>query len=124
MYFQRFNLLSLINQNGIRDRFVICLKEVSVNERLRDIAEKSGTSESYLSQLQKKQRKIPASIIANFCIVYHYSPTWILTGVGSMKYLIDRSEAMVKVAEQNRILLEALQVLKEIRDKTKLKRLE
>lgn len=112
----------LINENDVRERFVSCLNEVSINTTLKEIAIKSGTSKSYLSQLKTKSRQIPVSMIANFCLAYGYSPTWILTGKGPKKLIIkkDKEERLIDHNEQLlqtiRDLLRALIELKPVWD--------
>lgn len=97
----------LISDNEIRDRYVICIKEVLLNITQREIAESIGTSESYLSQLQAKNRKIPPSQLANFCIKFGYSATWILTGKGSKKESLKRTTEEMLI-EQNVKLIEII----------------
>ena len=99
-----------VSDDQIRDRFVICLKEVLIHERLKDIAHIANTSESYLSQLQKKSRKIPPSLIANFCLSYGYSAHWILTGKGHKKGSSDKSPEEVLI-EQNLALVRIIERL-------------
>lgn len=69
----------------IKKRFLLCINEIEETER--EISDKIGTHNSYLSLLRKSETsKISASLVANFCLVYGYSAHWILTGQGSKKY--------------------------------------
>ncbi len=76
----------MISDANIRDRFIRCLAQVRQAETQKEIAEKIGSTQIYLSALPKiKNPQIPASVIANFCVIYHYSPAYIILGKGEPK---------------------------------------
>ena len=69
----------------------MCLKEVP--ETYKEKAGKLQVDRSYLISLKTKiNPQIKGSLIANFCILYRYSPVYILTGKGTKKGNPDEGE--------------------------------
>jgi transcriptional regulator with XRE-family HTH domain len=74
-----------LDERAIRDRFLECVNHAAQkNTSVSEIAVKLGSSRAYFSQLKTKENpEVRASLIADFCLTYGYSPTYIITGEGS-----------------------------------------
>lgn len=76
----------MLTEVHIRDRFVQCIDDLKRSETQKAIADVLGCSKQYMSNLKKRANpSVPAIYIAKFCVHYHYSPAYILTGKGEMK---------------------------------------
>ena len=77
----------MVTEKEICDRFLSCIDELNQNISVSQIAKTIGTSRSYLSQLKKQTSpNVRASLIANFCLIYGYSPFYIILGKGDRRY--------------------------------------
>jgi hypothetical protein len=93
----------MITEAAIRDRFIKCLQEVKKTESQVSIARTIGCTPEYLSALPKKKSpKLPASVIAAFCVKYHYSAIYIITGRGDRKTVAPEKTAQQLKAEDDR----------------------
>jgi transcriptional regulator with XRE-family HTH domain len=75
-----------LDEKAIRDRFLECVNHAAeINgSSVSEIAVNIGSSRAYFSQLKSKENpEVRASLIADFCLTYGYSATYIITGEGS-----------------------------------------
>lgn len=90
LYFSKFKPSKLTDKEICR-RFVECIKEIP--ETNIEKARKLKVNEKYLIQLPKKKSpQIKGSLLANFCTVYGYSPSYILLGQGTKKGEVSEDE--------------------------------
>ena len=83
----------MISDKSIRDRFVECWKEIP--ETSKEKAKRLKVNEKYVSQLPRKLKpELKGSLLANFCQVYNYSPSYILLGIGNKKTEPNNSEVV------------------------------